>query len=164
MPPYKDHDEESWKNYYDQRAALDEVNTTGNAAAYSIISEELGQDTWKLLRKASDGVAAMRAYTDMSTAEETIPEQLMLRRACTRHWVSERPSTSHTTTIIACVCMAMSASLRYSHRSAIWTRWNRGTLAVASRCGRINAEWRSPKKAPSRYTIWCVVLFDVGLT
>ena len=59
LPPYRDHHEESWKNYYEQRAALDEVNTPENAAADSIISEELGQDTWKLLRKASDGVAAV---------------------------------------------------------------------------------------------------------
>ena len=58
LPPYRDHHEESWKNYYEQRAALDKVNTPGNDAAESIVSEELGQDTWKLLRKASDNVAA----------------------------------------------------------------------------------------------------------
>ncbi|KZV67695.1 hypothetical protein PENSPDRAFT_736398 [Peniophora sp. CONT] len=57
LPPYKGHSEQSWKNYYEQRAALDEVNTPDNPASKPIVSEELGQDTWQLLRKASNNVA-----------------------------------------------------------------------------------------------------------
>ncbi|VDB96538.1 unnamed protein product [Peniophora sp. CBMAI 1063] len=69
LPPYKGYSEVAWKNYYEQRAALDKVNTPGSDTAESIVSEELGQDTWKLLRKAADNVAAAIYGTTLDDEE-----------------------------------------------------------------------------------------------
>ncbi|KAF9000387.1 hypothetical protein BDZ89DRAFT_1082289 [Hymenopellis radicata] len=58
LPPYNMAvSEKNWKAYYEERAALDEVNTPNSDASKPIVSEELGQDTFKLLRKASANVA-----------------------------------------------------------------------------------------------------------
>ncbi|KAI0030138.1 hypothetical protein K488DRAFT_72413 [Vararia minispora EC-137] len=49
--------EEYWMKYYNERMALDAVNSPNEAASLPIISEELGQDTFELLRAASRSVA-----------------------------------------------------------------------------------------------------------
>ncbi|QRV75791.1 hypothetical protein RhiJN_03806 [Ceratobasidium sp. AG-Ba] len=59
LPPYNlSITEAQWKTYYSERSALDKVNTPGTAESKEIVSEELCQDTWAILRKMSGNVAA----------------------------------------------------------------------------------------------------------
>ncbi|KAG7086409.1 hypothetical protein E1B28_002364 [Marasmius oreades] len=58
LPPYDTSiDDSRWKVYYEERAALDKVNTRGSNASEPIVSEELGQDTFRLLFNASKSVS-----------------------------------------------------------------------------------------------------------
>ncbi|KAH8824507.1 hypothetical protein DL96DRAFT_1712766 [Flagelloscypha sp. PMI_526] len=50
--------ESKWKEYFLERSALDEINTKNSSKAEKIISEELGQDTFSILRAASSSVSA----------------------------------------------------------------------------------------------------------
>ncbi|CAE6468870.1 unnamed protein product [Rhizoctonia solani] len=50
--------EEQWKKYYDERSALDRVNTLRGGHSAPIESEDLGQPTWGILRDSGDVVAA----------------------------------------------------------------------------------------------------------
>ncbi|KAG8708376.1 hypothetical protein FRC11_006532, partial [Ceratobasidium sp. 423] len=50
--------EEQWKKYYDERSALDEINTWQGGKSGPIESEDLGQPTWGILRESGDVVAA----------------------------------------------------------------------------------------------------------
>jgi hypothetical protein len=43
---------------FSERSALDKVNSKGTDESKPIVSEELGQDTWTILRRASGNVAA----------------------------------------------------------------------------------------------------------
>ncbi|CAE6415814.1 unnamed protein product [Rhizoctonia solani] len=51
--------EKRWEDYYNERVALDKVNSSGAPESKEIVSEELGQDTWKILRKAAGDLAAV---------------------------------------------------------------------------------------------------------
>ncbi|KAE9397371.1 hypothetical protein BT96DRAFT_921563 [Gymnopus androsaceus JB14] len=58
LPPYDTRiPEKNWKKYYQERTALDAVNTVDSTASKPIVSEELDQDTFKILRRASANVA-----------------------------------------------------------------------------------------------------------
>ncbi|KIK59462.1 hypothetical protein GYMLUDRAFT_245148 [Collybiopsis luxurians FD-317 M1] len=58
LPPYDaEFTEKHWKNYYQERSALDAVNTMSSEASKPIVSEELGQDTFAILRRVSANVA-----------------------------------------------------------------------------------------------------------
>ncbi|KAL0570395.1 hypothetical protein V5O48_011553 [Marasmius crinis-equi] len=46
-----------WKVYYEERSALDDVNTRNSDASKPIVSEELGQNTFVLLIRASNNVS-----------------------------------------------------------------------------------------------------------
>ncbi|CCO36111.1 hypothetical protein BN14_10235 [Rhizoctonia solani AG-1 IB] len=60
LPPYDiTITEKQWEDYYNERSALDKVNSSGAAESKEIVSEELCQDTWKVLRKASEDLAAI---------------------------------------------------------------------------------------------------------
>ncbi|CAE6344485.1 unnamed protein product [Rhizoctonia solani] len=60
LPPYNTKiTEKQWQDYYNERSALDKVNSSGAAESKEIVSEELCQDTWKILRKASEDLAAI---------------------------------------------------------------------------------------------------------
>ena len=70
LPPYNTGiSEKNWQAYYEERAALDEINTPDSDASKPIVSEELGQDTWNLLRKASMNVAKV-IYGSVADEEE----------------------------------------------------------------------------------------------
>ncbi|KAG8790394.1 hypothetical protein FRC12_011982 [Ceratobasidium sp. 428] len=59
LPPYNTSiTEDQWKTYYLERSALDLVNSSGSTESKPIVSEELGQDTWVLLRRNAEQVAA----------------------------------------------------------------------------------------------------------
>ncbi|EUC61997.1 hypothetical protein RSOL_411880 [Rhizoctonia solani AG-3 Rhs1AP] len=60
LPPYDTSiSEKRWEDYYNERSALDEINSSGSKKSKEIVSEELGQDTWKILRKAASDLAAI---------------------------------------------------------------------------------------------------------
>ncbi|CCO34710.1 hypothetical protein BN14_08817 [Rhizoctonia solani AG-1 IB] len=60
LPPYDiTITEKQWEDYYNERSALDKVNSSGAAESKEIVSEELCQDTWKVLCKASEDLAAI---------------------------------------------------------------------------------------------------------
>ncbi|KAJ7025089.1 hypothetical protein C8F04DRAFT_1129626 [Mycena alexandri] len=59
LPPYNTRlPDAQWKEYYLERMALDEINTKHSDKSKKIVSEELGQDTFSILRAASSSVAA----------------------------------------------------------------------------------------------------------
>ncbi|KAJ7036096.1 hypothetical protein C8F04DRAFT_1096179 [Mycena alexandri] len=59
LPPYNTRlPDAQWKEYYLERTALDEINTKHSNKSKKIVSEELGQDTFSILRAASSNVAA----------------------------------------------------------------------------------------------------------
>ncbi|KAG9093048.1 hypothetical protein FRC06_011691 [Ceratobasidium sp. 370] len=59
LPPYDTSiSEAQWKTYYLERSALDKINTSGSDESKPIVSEELDQDTWVILRRMSGNVAA----------------------------------------------------------------------------------------------------------
>ncbi|KIY53216.1 hypothetical protein FISHEDRAFT_55304 [Fistulina hepatica ATCC 64428] len=59
LPPYDTSiSEELWEKYYQEREALDGVNTPNSDASKPIVSEELGQDTFRILSAASTNVSA----------------------------------------------------------------------------------------------------------
>ncbi|KAG9100983.1 hypothetical protein FS749_011263 [Ceratobasidium sp. UAMH 11750] len=59
LPPFDTSiTEDQWKAYYLERSALDKVNTSGSDESKPIVSEELGQDTWVILRRMAGNVAA----------------------------------------------------------------------------------------------------------
>ncbi|KAF8597258.1 hypothetical protein BDV93DRAFT_562510 [Ceratobasidium sp. AG-I] len=59
LPPYDTSiQEKQWQTYHRERTALDKINTLGGGKSRSIESEDLGSDTWWLLRHAAEKVAA----------------------------------------------------------------------------------------------------------
>ncbi|KAJ7142871.1 hypothetical protein C8R44DRAFT_974377 [Mycena epipterygia] len=59
LPPYNTRiPDTQWKEYYLERKALDEINTKHSDKSKKIVSEELGQDTFSILRAASSSIAA----------------------------------------------------------------------------------------------------------
>ncbi|KAG8708374.1 hypothetical protein FRC11_006530, partial [Ceratobasidium sp. 423] len=50
--------EEQWKKYYDERSALDQVNTICGGKSGPIEPDDLGQPTWGVLRDSGDTIAA----------------------------------------------------------------------------------------------------------
>ncbi|KAJ7746995.1 hypothetical protein B0H16DRAFT_1555938 [Mycena metata] len=59
LPPYNTRiPDAQWKEYYLERRALDEINTEHSDKSKKIVSEELGQDTFSILRAASSSIAA----------------------------------------------------------------------------------------------------------
>ncbi|KAJ1311866.1 hypothetical protein OPQ81_010326 [Rhizoctonia solani] len=70
LPPYDTSiSEKRWENYYKERAALDKVNSSGAEESKDIISEELDQDTWKILRKAAGDLAAILLGSNLANEE-----------------------------------------------------------------------------------------------
>ncbi|CUA68581.1 hypothetical protein RSOLAG22IIIB_07958 [Rhizoctonia solani] len=60
LPPYDTSiSEKTWQDYYNERSALDAVNTPGSKQSEVILIEELDQDAWKILRKAATDLAAI---------------------------------------------------------------------------------------------------------
>ncbi|KAG8791780.1 hypothetical protein FRC12_008123 [Ceratobasidium sp. 428] len=60
LPPYKTSiTEDQWKTYYLERSALDLVNSSGSTESKPIVSEELDKDTWVLLRRNAENIAAV---------------------------------------------------------------------------------------------------------
>ncbi|KAB5588608.1 hypothetical protein CTheo_7948 [Ceratobasidium theobromae] len=59
LPPYDNKiTETQWKAYYEERTALEKINTMKSEESAAITPEELIQNTWKVLRKAAGNVAA----------------------------------------------------------------------------------------------------------
>ncbi|KAB5588607.1 hypothetical protein CTheo_7947 [Ceratobasidium theobromae] len=57
LPPYDTRiTEAQWKAYYEERTALEKINTMKSQESAAIVSEELMQNTWKILRKAAENV------------------------------------------------------------------------------------------------------------
>jgi hypothetical protein len=55
-----------------ERSALDEINTKHSDASKKIVSEELGQDTFSILRAASSSVAAtIYGASQLNEADKT---------------------------------------------------------------------------------------------
>lgn len=52
-----------------ERSALDKVNSSGADESKPIVSEELDQDTWAILRKAAGNVAAAILGSSLDDAE-----------------------------------------------------------------------------------------------
>ncbi|CAE6476630.1 unnamed protein product [Rhizoctonia solani] len=61
--------EKRWEDYYNERSALDKVNSSGAPESKEIVSEELCQDTWKILRKASSDLAAIVLGSKLDDAD-----------------------------------------------------------------------------------------------
>ncbi|CAE7150360.1 unnamed protein product [Rhizoctonia solani] len=61
LPPYDTSiSEKEWEDYYNERSALDKNNSSGSTENKPLINEEeLGQDAWKILRKAASDLAAV---------------------------------------------------------------------------------------------------------
>ncbi|KAF8597788.1 hypothetical protein BDV93DRAFT_527186 [Ceratobasidium sp. AG-I] len=51
-------EEKHWQTYHRERSALDKINTLGGGESRSIESEDLGCDTWWVLRHAAEQLAA----------------------------------------------------------------------------------------------------------
>ncbi|KAF8593901.1 hypothetical protein BDV93DRAFT_529616, partial [Ceratobasidium sp. AG-I] len=59
LPPYDTQiTEKQWESYYEERYALDKVNTIDSDESEVITPEELEQNTWKILRSSAGDVAA----------------------------------------------------------------------------------------------------------
>ncbi|KAJ7254304.1 hypothetical protein C8J57DRAFT_1347674 [Mycena rebaudengoi] len=73
LPPYNTRiPDTQWKTYYLERSALDEINTKHSDASKKIVSEELGQDTFSILRAASSSVAAtIYGASQLNEADKT---------------------------------------------------------------------------------------------
>jgi uncharacterized alpha-E superfamily protein len=52
-----------------ERSALEKINTVGSDESAAVVSEELCQDTWKILRKAAGNVAASILGSKMDDEE-----------------------------------------------------------------------------------------------
>ncbi|KAF8679868.1 hypothetical protein RHS04_04806 [Rhizoctonia solani] len=60
LPPYNTRmTEKHWQDYYNERSALDKINSSGAPESKEIVSEELCQDTWKILRGAARDLASI---------------------------------------------------------------------------------------------------------
>ncbi|KAF8597266.1 hypothetical protein BDV93DRAFT_610504 [Ceratobasidium sp. AG-I] len=70
LPPYDTSiKEKQWETYYNERSALDKVNSSGADESKPIVSEELDQDTWVILRKAAGNVAAAILGSSLDDAD-----------------------------------------------------------------------------------------------
>ncbi|KAF8597790.1 hypothetical protein BDV93DRAFT_527188 [Ceratobasidium sp. AG-I] len=80
LPPYDTSiEEEQWRIYYRERSALDKVNSLGAIESEVIECEVLDKDTWRVLRRAAENVAAaiMGSSLDDSERKKRIAYTLM---------------------------------------------------------------------------------------
>ncbi|KAH7345425.1 hypothetical protein B0J17DRAFT_639849 [Rhizoctonia solani] len=70
LPPYnRNITETQWKAYYEERSALDKINTIGSTESEIIEGEYLEENTWKVLRKAAEHVASAILSSALDDAE-----------------------------------------------------------------------------------------------
>ncbi|CUA70515.1 mitochondrial protein [Rhizoctonia solani] len=80
LPPYDiTITEEQWKAYYDERSALDKINTVGSAESEAVIGEYLEENTWKVLRKAAEHIASaiLTSALDDTERQKSIARTLL---------------------------------------------------------------------------------------
>ncbi|CAE6468878.1 unnamed protein product [Rhizoctonia solani] len=80
LPPYDiTITEEQWKGYYDERSALDKINTMGSAESEAVRGEYLEENTWKVLRKAAEHIASaiLASALDDTERQKSIARTLL---------------------------------------------------------------------------------------
>ncbi|CCO35764.1 hypothetical protein BN14_09884 [Rhizoctonia solani AG-1 IB] len=98
LPPYDTTiTEKQWEDYYNERSALDKVNSSGAAESKEIVSEELCQDTWKVLCKASEDLAAivLGSKLDDEDRKKQIARTLMGSLYFTELWGNDEGDDTH---------------------------------------------------------------------
>ncbi|CAE6405949.1 unnamed protein product [Rhizoctonia solani] len=71
LPPYdRSIKEKHWKAYYEERSALDKINTVGSAESEVVEGECLEENTWKVLRKAAEHVATAMLASSLGDAQQ----------------------------------------------------------------------------------------------